>query len=676
MRLKRPFEDGESETEHENLENINGEPRHDVDNLKHLTRAALIQTVEKVRAAQHEEGQIDRLDQGDKKRKRDELIEILEERYNHDRIMVPLLARARELEIATTEHMRGFIDVDGFTLRRRINNYGSVTFHTQNQKNDEAIASMLWERRLRVNGTLCEKIFRLLKYEFERNKKICKWPYEIQATQLWGDAAHDQDEEAEEQNTQDNSVFHVFEWNMRLDFRQHDVMGDGNCLFRAFARSYWGTERLHRRVRFDAQRIFNWGTRGYFGTLGHDDVDFRTQNHVSISRLGVYFALEDQSRQVSPTAGIWHQLYRDGTWGSDEMLQLLADAYDAEIFVFTLRRNPELQTSWWAFSMVRGRWGAQHQIYLGHLSARNHWISLERLRPRAGRLQAHLNGLNPSDRNPVFGHQWRLGYPALLRRVYHPHRDISRILEGSTWSPQAVNPRRDANYAVTITKRHWEDDAFLETVANSEIWERNHFAELEHTFVDFRGNELKTFGRRNHTVDDENRRLEGAEKQDFDEIERRSRRRAPVRQPSEHDDADDEGDGGAEGHGEEEGDGEGEGEGENEEEGDAQNENSGDAEGQEETEQNEEQQGEEKEQQSGDPGEPRDTTESVEPQADQEGGNNEPAADNDSGSTTEELDDTVYENHTQRQRQRQRQRLQNIAAAAWDETLKDLSNRP
>ncbi|TKA73692.1 hypothetical protein B0A49_04331 [Cryomyces minteri] len=115
-----------------------------------------------------------------------------------------------------------------------------------------------------------------------------------------------------------------FRFHENIWFHQTNVVGDGSCFWRAFAAAYYGDQEKWTDVR-DAAR-----------TIWRRAVEDPTDNHVSRRRRTLYQHLDRQSVPSGPpredNCHLTDQLTVDGAWCTQEMLQLLADTYNVELF--------------------------------------------------------------------------------------------------------------------------------------------------------------------------------------------------------------------------------------------------------------------------------------------------------------------------------------------------------
>jgi len=175
-------------------------------------------------------------------------------------------------------------------------------------------------------------------------------------------------------------------------FTQCDVIGDGNCMLRAFAVAYWGEkyENLWTEVR---RRIL----------LCHQAiVDDRAHPRRRLyTELNVTSTENEDARtnaSSSPTTrrvaeNLIDQLEEPKAWGTMELVQLLADAFDVEILVHTADNGED-----WRL-LSRGDPNAIRQLHITQWL--NHWSALFPVDKNV-RFTLHLaDPLNSDHRGPI-----------------------------------------------------------------------------------------------------------------------------------------------------------------------------------------------------------------------------------------------------------------------------------
>ncbi|KAK5016130.1 hypothetical protein LTR16_003362 [Cryomyces antarcticus] len=115
-----------------------------------------------------------------------------------------------------------------------------------------------------------------------------------------------------------------FRFHENIWFHQTKVIGDGSCFWRAFAAAYYRDQEKWTDVKDAARAIWLRA------------VEDPTDNHVSRRRRTLYQRLDRDSVPSGPprkdNCCLTDQLTVDGAWCTQEMLQLLADAYNVELF--------------------------------------------------------------------------------------------------------------------------------------------------------------------------------------------------------------------------------------------------------------------------------------------------------------------------------------------------------
>lgn len=162
-----------------------------------------------------------------------------------------------------------------------------------------------------------------------------------------------------------------------IRFRQHHVRGDGSCLIHAFARAYFNDEQQSPRVRNDIQRMVVRAGMWDNGTaFGHGvDVDQTVAN----ARGGDYYQL--QRRSLQEKRGTLAEMARGDRYGTDALVQILADVYGVEVFTHTPVANHRTMAVYWELT-VRGDQtpSRDHQVHLvnyRNMCAGGHWDALE-----------------------------------------------------------------------------------------------------------------------------------------------------------------------------------------------------------------------------------------------------------------------------------------------------------
>jgi hypothetical protein len=254
------------------------------------------------------------------------MIGALKRRYENEFMLNVLKDRCMDYHLVTKENGES---IAGLTLRRRID---AVEFQEAVRWTTDDLLQLCSERFLEVDEeSTWERILSLL------------WRYEQQVR---------------DPIMSTGALFRnrVFAKGMigceDVLFRQVNNAADGKCMFRAFAQAYFDNEDEWVRVVQDAKEIFNWGTEGKFASrlgLEMSDESQLLRTHVSYLRCHLYN--EAYRLSITDMPGEFGQAIKDsnGTkqkitileqlsiennvWGSEETLQLIADAYDVHIIV-------------------------------------------------------------------------------------------------------------------------------------------------------------------------------------------------------------------------------------------------------------------------------------------------------------------------------------------------------
>jgi len=175
-------------------------------------------------------------------------------------------------------------------------------------------------------------------------------------------------------------------------FTQCDVVGDGNCMFRAFAVAYWGEKyqdlwtEVRRRILLCHRAIVD------------DPAHPRRRLYTELNVTSIETENARTKTPSSPTtrrvaSNLIDQLEEPKAWGTMELVQLLADAFDVEILVHTADGGED-----WRL-LSRGDPNATRQIHITQWS--NHWSVLVPI-DRSFRFTVHLaDPLNSDHRCPI-----------------------------------------------------------------------------------------------------------------------------------------------------------------------------------------------------------------------------------------------------------------------------------
>ncbi|KAK5707085.1 hypothetical protein LTR17_021007 [Elasticomyces elasticus] len=150
-------------------------------------------------------------------------------------------------------------------------------------------------------------------------------------------------------------------------FQQASVRGDGNCLLRSLAHLLYGNQNDWARVRRTIRQHYEQATGR--GTVANPALNqLRGQLYARIQQESRTNAGPATNRQ---NTDLESQLFGagDGYWATEDMVQIAADALNAEVFVHTLT-FPNGQPTW--NMIVRGDPGAA-QLHLVNYLGLNHW---------------------------------------------------------------------------------------------------------------------------------------------------------------------------------------------------------------------------------------------------------------------------------------------------------------
>lgn len=205
-----------------------------------------------------------------------------------------------------------------------------------------------------------------------------------------------------------NAQLQGLRFHPEIIFRQYRTRGTGGtCLLRAFAQAYFGTQTAWRRVSRDAERII--GLAGLIPDAQHDP-------EIQLSRNHLYDRLDDESRRSG--WGSLLQQARGQEFGTDALVQVLADVYGVEIFM----HSPSIdfnrpQDNIWSL-IIRGdsRPTRDGQVHLVNYPALQHWNCL---RARSGARYTDHQAVRGDERLQLRGNfvENRLEIAPRLQRV-------------------------------------------------------------------------------------------------------------------------------------------------------------------------------------------------------------------------------------------------------------------
>lgn len=150
------------------------------------------------------------------------------------------------------------------------------------------------------------------------------------------------------------------------------IFSAGNCLFRAVsAQLFGGTEDRHQKVRKAVVNAAEAGSALYIHFNAENDVVRRTERRPSWGHTG-----RDRSDPVDEAASFRQRLAkmrRDGEYGAEIEIRVIADLYSARISVYSTR--PDTPVAKYNAELPAGR----PHIYLLHDHTAEHYWSLRRI---------------------------------------------------------------------------------------------------------------------------------------------------------------------------------------------------------------------------------------------------------------------------------------------------------
>jgi hypothetical protein len=269
-------------------------------------------------------------------------------------------------------------------LQQRILNYGTVRL----VHNPKLLLELLEERDLETKGNDCARLLSLILYEWNANHIRCEWdddyvfeergpdyvagdrryqspsltPPAVKQPTVYTFATRKEAEDYGKANKW--TVISNFESMGNALFRRVEVIGDGNCLLRAFARAYYGHENRHRQVRVDLFKYWD------AVEMGHTN----PSNPLNVARANLYLQIEHGilvKQNFDPSIDAIHdQITKGGTWCTDDVLQVIADVYGVTIVMWEQNVNPTVQSDY-TILLIRGSAPEAHtqrQIHLEYLT--------------------------------------------------------------------------------------------------------------------------------------------------------------------------------------------------------------------------------------------------------------------------------------------------------------------
>jgi len=148
-----------------------------------------------------------------------------------------------------------------------------------------------------------------------------------------------------------------------------NVDGDGNCLLRAFAEAWHGSEHFYEHTRVEIVDLW---------TQVFSEAPSASANCAVTRRREFYGQLMDDVVASGPhgdtRATLNRQVTENGVWGSDHLLQVLADTYGVQIFVHVNMWDHNNNAQWIVQGV--GHPSYQEEVHLMHLGLGNHWYAL------------------------------------------------------------------------------------------------------------------------------------------------------------------------------------------------------------------------------------------------------------------------------------------------------------
>ncbi|KAI9728608.1 MAG: hypothetical protein M1834_007636 [Cirrosporium novae-zelandiae] len=165
------------------------------------------------------------------------------------------------------------------------------------------------------------------------------------------------------------------------EFEQVNVKGDGNCLSRAFAVGYYGDENAWEDVKGPASEFWN---NVMYGPKNSPHARKRRQDYEKLNapRSDHNIILEKQ-------------LNTNGAYCDTDVLHVVADAFQVEIFLHTWVSEDVKYTDYYGNSTRElSRHYMRPQIHIGFYNNRQHYVSL--LPPADEMYIAHLVEESPT----------------------------------------------------------------------------------------------------------------------------------------------------------------------------------------------------------------------------------------------------------------------------------------
>ncbi|KAF2427240.1 hypothetical protein EJ08DRAFT_721264 [Tothia fuscella] len=337
----------------------------------------------------------------------------LTDHYGSEEVYAQELANATNLGLS--------VEGTGFELRRRRyfheREHGAANDGNQDENEianagdpsrgigDAQVLLFLRERGLNIDGTDCDRRFRLLRHELEYMKAHCPggkyWESlffraettEEAITDVTRQRAETRKEEAKQtklDRAKDRQTYAELPHRKQLDipyrqsfqnevrgtghFAQQNVRGDGNCLFRAFAVLWYGKESYHETIREDVQRFWRAVMEGDENT---PPVDLRRQFYMDL----LIDSTEPGAVPGDPVnSDLATQIANPGYWASQHMFP---DVYDITVIVHVPRLRAGIVDRWVHVARGASTNRPQRQFHFAHYG--NHFTALRMMTETGGK---------------------------------------------------------------------------------------------------------------------------------------------------------------------------------------------------------------------------------------------------------------------------------------------------
>ncbi|CAD0106388.1 unnamed protein product [Aureobasidium uvarum] len=154
-------------------------------------------------------------------------------------------------------------------------------------------------------------------------------------------------------------------------FTQVDVAPTGlRCMWNTVQYLWMGRQRAPGRLA--QQYPVNERVRDLWNAVMHPTEG--TNNPARQLRHDLYARMEQDSQNNDD--GPLEERIKNRQQGDDYMLQLVADALDIEIFMYTPTHGPDGTTTWHRYARGQPQNDSARQIHIVNYAARNHWAAL------------------------------------------------------------------------------------------------------------------------------------------------------------------------------------------------------------------------------------------------------------------------------------------------------------